>query len=115
MRSETPTRAVRSDAPPRATRRTQPSGPLSIVHYLLFPHTAKLQHGGGEIKHLAQTMLRAPRFLLPRRRTALIVNRLVANSLSSFALAPLALSPLPCPLLLQVLRCYSSPESYFLP
>ena len=53
--------------------------PLSILHYLLFPHTAKLQHGGGEIKHLTQTAPRGPRFLPRRRRTALIVNRLVAN------------------------------------
>ena len=72
-------RPERRDARWRAMRRVRPSGPLSIVHYLLFPHTAKLQHGGGEIKHLAKTMPRAPRFLLACRRSALIVNRLVAN------------------------------------
>ena len=54
-------------------------------------HTAKLQHGGGEIKHLAQTAPRGPRFLLHRRCSALIVNRLAANGLSFFSLAPLLL------------------------
>ena len=40
---------------------------------------SKLQRRGGEIKHLAQTMPHAPRFLLRRRCSALIVNHLVAN------------------------------------
>ena len=77
-------RPERRDARWRAMRRVRPSGPLSIVHcpFSIIPcssHTAKLQHGGGEIKHLAKTMPRAPRFLLRRRCTALIVNRLAAN------------------------------------
>ena len=47
--------------------------PLSIIHYpfpILPSHTAKLQHGEGEIKHFAQTMPRGPRFpsCLPSQR-----------------------------------------------
>ena len=68
-------------------------------------HTAKLQHGGGEIKHLAQTAPRGPRFpsCLPSRRA----HCQPLSGKWAFVLCPCPSrpSPSPCPLLLQ---CYGA-------
>ena len=113
-------RAKRCAAPCRAKRCSAPSDascpaersilhcPLSIVHcpFSFFPLTLQSYNTGEAKSSIWCKQRRAARvFLLACRRSALIVNRLVANGLSSFALAPLALSPLPCPLLLQ---CYGA-------
>ena len=135
---------MRSDAPPRATRRARPSGPLSILHcplsimncpfWLRFStqaslraersilhcplsiihspspsHTAKLQHGGGEIKHLAQTAPRGPRFpsCLPSQRA----HCQPLSGKWAFVLCPCPSrpSPSPCPLSCTLLlQCYGA-------
>ena len=127
--SEAMLRAVPCEAMLRPERRVVPGRavhcPLSIVHcpfllrfstqaslraersivlcpFSFFPLTLQSYNTGEAKSRIWPRQRRAARVsLLACRRSALIVNRLVANGLSSFALAPLALSPLPCPLLLQ--------------
>ena len=117
--SEAMRRAVPCEAMLRPERRAVPGravhSPLSIVHSPLFllPLTLQSYNTGEAKSSIWRKQRRAARvFLLACRRSALIVNRLVANGLSSFALAPLVLrpcpsrpSPSPCPLLLQ---CYGA-------
>ena len=73
--------------------------PFSIVSSP--SHTAKLQHGGGKIKHLTQTAPRGPRFpsCLPSQRA----HCQPLSGKWAFALCPCPSRPSPCPLLLQ---CY---------
>ena len=76
--------------------------PLSIIHSpfpILPSHTAKLQHGGGEIKNLAPTAPRGPRF-----PSCLPLQRAHCQPLSgkwAFVLCPCPSrpSPSPCPVL----------------
>ena len=78
--------------------------PSSIVHCPLFllPLTLQSYNTGEAKSSIWRKQRRAARvFLLACRRSALIVNRLVANGLSSFALAPLVLR------LRLALCCYS--------
>ena len=71
-------------------------------------HTAKLQHGGGEIKHLAQTAPRGPRFpsCLPSQRA----HCQPLSGKWAFVLCPCPLSSFAfaLPFVVTVLRCYSS-------
>ena len=90
-RSDAPRRAVRSEAPCRAKR------------CALLPLTLQSYNTGEAKSSILPKQRRAARvFLLACRRSALIVNRLVANGLSSFALAPLVLR-----LALLLLQCCS--------
>ena len=106
--SEAMRRAVRSDAPSRATRRARPGGnnfQLSTFNFQLrggdaplLPLTLQSYNTGEAKSSIWAKRCRAPRvFLLACRRSALIVNRLAANGLSPFALrpSPFALCPSP--------------------